>query len=101
MILTANEEPTMNDTLEITTLGGLEVRVGGEPVTGFYSRKVDALLVYLACTGRPQPRDVLADLLWDEVTQSRAVRAAPPSATTPGPHRTTPASARSMRPSLE
>jgi predicted ATPase/DNA-binding SARP family transcriptional activator len=66
-------EPKMNDTLEITTLGGLSIRVGGEPVTGFYSRKVEALLVYLACTDRPQPRDVLADLLWDEVTQSRAM----------------------------
>ena len=63
----------MNDTLEITTLGGLQILVGGEPVTGFYSRKVEALLVYLACTGRPQSRDVLADLLWDDVTQSRAM----------------------------
>ena len=63
----------MNDTLEITTLGGLEIRVEGEPVTGFYSRKVEALLVYLVSTGRPQSRDVLADLLWDDVTQSRAM----------------------------
>jgi len=63
----------MNDTLEITTLGGLEVRIGGEPVSGFYSRKVEALLVYLACTRRPQSRDVLADLLWDDLSQSRAM----------------------------
>jgi DNA-binding SARP family transcriptional activator len=63
----------MDDTLEITTLGGLDIRVGGEPVTGFYSRKVEALLIYLACADRPQPRDVLADLLWDETTQSRAM----------------------------
>ena len=37
----------MPDTLEITTLGGLEVRRGGEPVTAFESDKVRALLAYL------------------------------------------------------
>ena len=59
--------------LEISTLGGLSLRVAEEPVTGFTSRKVEALLVYLACTGRPQSRDVLADLLWDDFSQSRAM----------------------------
>jgi DNA-binding SARP family transcriptional activator len=62
----------MND-LEISTLGGLEIRHGGAPVSGFTSRKVEALLVYLACTRRPHSRDVLADLLWDDLSQSRAM----------------------------
>ena len=63
----------MNDVLEISTLGRLEIRLGGLPVTGFDSRKVEALLVYLACTGRSHSRDVLADLLWDELPQKRAM----------------------------
>ena len=63
----------MNDPLEIITLGGLDIRVGGEPITGFESRKVEALLVYLACNARPQSRDVLADLLWDNLSQTRAM----------------------------
>jgi DNA-binding SARP family transcriptional activator len=63
----------MNDPLEIITLGGLDIRVGGEPITAFESRKVEALLVYLACTARPQSRDVLADLLWDDLSQTRAM----------------------------
>jgi DNA-binding SARP family transcriptional activator len=61
------------DELEISTLGGLEIRRGGAPVIGFDSRKVEALLVYLVCTRRPQSRDVLADLLWDDLPQTRAM----------------------------
>jgi DNA-binding SARP family transcriptional activator len=59
--------------LEIRTLGGLSVLHQGEPVTGFASRKVEALLVYLACIGRPKAREVLAELLWEERTQSRSL----------------------------
>lgn len=59
--------------LEITTLGGLSIQLGEQPVTGFISRKVDALLVYLTCTGDPQPREVLGDLLWDELSQSHTL----------------------------
>jgi hypothetical protein len=51
---------TNTQVLELTTLGGLSIRLSGEPVTGLASRKVEALLVYLACTGRAHPRDVLA-----------------------------------------
>lgn len=63
----------MSDRLEIRTLGGLTIRRGGEPVTGLASRKVDALLVYLACAGRPRPRELLAELLWEERSQERAM----------------------------
>jgi DNA-binding SARP family transcriptional activator len=61
------------DTLEISTLGGLSIQLGAKPVTGLASRKVEALLVYLACTPRPHPREVLAELLWDERSQSRVM----------------------------
>jgi adenylate cyclase len=63
----------MNGPLEISTLGGLSIHCGDQPVTGFDSRKVEALLVYVACSGRPQSRDVLADLLWDDLPQPRAL----------------------------
>ena len=63
----------MGDLLEITTLGSLVLRNNGKLVTGFASRKAEALLVYLACTGRLQSREVLADLLWDERTQAQAL----------------------------
>ena len=64
----------MRDRLEIQTLGGLFITLGGEPVTGFDSRKVAALLVYLAYTERSYPREVLAEFFWEGRTQLRALR---------------------------
>jgi len=63
----------MNDVLEIRTLGGLAIKRNGQPVSGFASRKVEALLVYLACTRRAFPREVLAELLWEERSQAQAL----------------------------
>jgi DNA-binding SARP family transcriptional activator len=63
----------MSDLLEISTFGGLSIQRNGETVEGFASRKADALLVYLACTDRPHSREVLADLLWDDRSQARAL----------------------------
>ena len=59
--------------LEITTLGGLVIRRDGEAVTDLVTRKAEALLVYLACTGRPHAREVLAEMLWEERTPERAL----------------------------
>lgn len=61
------------DPLEILTLGGLAIRQNGQAVEGFISQKVRALLVYLACTARPQPRMVLAELFWPELAEGRAL----------------------------
>jgi predicted ATPase/DNA-binding SARP family transcriptional activator len=58
--------------LELTTLGGLTLLYDGVPLTGLASSKAKALLVYLACTKRSQPREVLADLLWDDLPLNRA-----------------------------
>jgi DNA-binding SARP family transcriptional activator len=63
----------MDGRLEIYTLGGLRILRGGEAIGGLSHRKAEALLVYLASTRRPQPREVLADLLWDERTQTQAL----------------------------
>jgi predicted ATPase/DNA-binding SARP family transcriptional activator len=62
-----------NATLEITTLGGLSIRCDGQPLAALHSRKAEALLVYLAVTGRPQSREVLAALLWEAFSQKRAM----------------------------
>jgi DNA-binding SARP family transcriptional activator len=59
--------------LQIHTFGGLRLMLDGKPVTGFISRKVEALLVYLACNPREHPREVLAELLWDDLTQERTM----------------------------
>ena len=44
----------MHNELELTLLGNPEVRLESRPVTGFRSNKAQALLYYLAVTGRPQ-----------------------------------------------
>ncbi len=54
----------MGEQLEIRALGGLAIERGGMPVTGFESKKVAALLMYLALTGRPHAREVLGELFW-------------------------------------
>ncbi len=59
--------------LEIFTLGGVRIQQDGEPVKGLTNRKAEALLIYLASIKRSQPREVLADLLWDERTQSQSM----------------------------
>jgi DNA-binding SARP family transcriptional activator len=63
----------MDDRLEIFTLGGVRILRDGEPIEGLSNRKAEALIIYLASTRRPQPREVLADLLWDERTQSQSL----------------------------
>jgi predicted ATPase/DNA-binding SARP family transcriptional activator len=63
----------MDNSLRISTLGGLQIQRDRELVTGLASRKAEALLVYLACTGRPHARENLATLLWDDRPQTRAL----------------------------
>jgi WD40 repeat protein/DNA-binding SARP family transcriptional activator len=63
----------MEASLQIYTLGGVQVLRAGEPVSGLSTHKAEALLIYLASTRRPQPREVLAEFLWDERTQSQAM----------------------------
>ena len=57
--------------LTIALLGPPEVRVDGHPLQ-VDTRKAVALLAYLAVTGVPQSRDVLATLLWPEYPPERA-----------------------------
>ncbi|HVU10097.1 MAG TPA: tetratricopeptide repeat protein [Phototrophicaceae bacterium] len=63
----------MDDLLKMTSFGGLSVTRGGAPVEHFITRKVDALLIYLACNPREHPREVLGELLWDDLSQERTM----------------------------
>jgi DNA-binding SARP family transcriptional activator/predicted ATPase len=62
--------------LGIRLFGSFEIKLDGEPVTGFASDKVRALLAYLAATAdRSHRRETLAGLLWPEYPE-RSARAA-------------------------
>ena len=59
--------------LSLSLLGPWHVTLDGQPVTGFESSKVRALLAYLAIEAdRPHHRDALAGLLWPEAPDSTA-----------------------------
>lgn len=59
--------------LKISTFGGLSIQRGDQVISGFISRKVDALLVYLALERREHPRELVAELLWNDLLQARAM----------------------------
>jgi adenylate cyclase len=59
--------------LSIRVLGPFQVRLGGEPVSGFASDKVRALLAYFALSpDRPYRREALAGLLWPDFPERAA-----------------------------
>ncbi len=59
--------------LSIHLLGPFQVTLDGEPVTGFESDKVRALLAYLAAEpDRPHRREALAGLLWPDYPERSA-----------------------------
>src|SRR5215217_3016499 len=62
----------MRHQLELSLLGSPEVRLDGNPITGFRSSKAQALLYYLAVTGRSHTRLALAGLLWGDLSDTQA-----------------------------
>ncbi len=58
--------------LEISLLGGVNLNLNGRPLEKVTSQKAIALFIYLACNRRPIPRDVLAELFYGHLPQSRA-----------------------------
>jgi predicted ATPase/DNA-binding SARP family transcriptional activator len=59
--------------LSIHSLGPLHVTLDGDPVIGFESNKVRALLVYLAAeSDRPHSRETLAGFLWPDQPEQSA-----------------------------
>jgi len=67
------EQHDMNDALKLYTFGGLSIQQAETTITGFVSRKVDALFIYLACNSGDHPRELLAEMLWDDLPQDRAM----------------------------
>ncbi len=61
------------DLLEIFTFGGVVIHLGGKPLLGFHSKKAKALLVYLSLGRIPQPREKLAEMLWEQRSQAQAM----------------------------
>ncbi|MCC6606545.1 MAG: tetratricopeptide repeat protein [Anaerolineae bacterium] len=62
----------MTAVLEIRLFGGMAIRRGDAPISGFVSSKAPALLAYLAVTARTHQREALAALLWGEMTDADA-----------------------------
>lgn len=62
----------MEDRLELSLLGGLQVTQAGQPVTDFISGKAQALLCYLAVTGQTHLRPSLANLFWGNLSEGDA-----------------------------
>ncbi|MBE7557187.1 MAG: AAA family ATPase [Anaerolineales bacterium] len=60
--------------LQLHLLGKPEVYLNGRPLTEFETSKAQALLYYLAVTGRAHSRDTLADLLWGDMDEATAKR---------------------------
>jgi len=59
--------------LSLSLLGPFQVMLGGEPVTGFATDKVRALLAYLAVEAEhPHRREALAGLLWPDWPEDSA-----------------------------
>src|SRR5688500_7601276 len=60
------------DALRLELFGGARITRNGTPLAGFVSSKVQALLCYLAVTGRAHSRAELAGLLWGEMDDAGA-----------------------------
>src|SRR5215831_18816719 len=59
--------------LQLITLGGLDIRLCGQPAPKLTSRKVEALLIYLAANPYPHPREVLSEFFWNNQPQDRSM----------------------------
>lgn len=60
--------------LELILFGSPRVLRAGQVVTGFVSRKAQALFYYLAVTGQVHQRAQLASMFWPEVEDARALK---------------------------
>jgi DNA-binding SARP family transcriptional activator len=61
--------------LALSLLGTFRATLDGQPITGFESAKVRALLAFLAVeSDRPHARETLAGLLWSQFPNTIALR---------------------------
>ncbi len=70
--MSSDQEPVVQGELRLRLLGGLSITLDGSPVRGFISSKTQALLCYLAVTGRTHSRELLIGLLWGDLPEERA-----------------------------
>jgi DNA-binding SARP family transcriptional activator len=64
----------MTKVLELALMGELQISLDGNPLTYLTSIKAQALLCYLAVTGRSHSRQALAGLLWGEMPEPHGRR---------------------------
>ncbi|MEM7031345.1 MAG: tetratricopeptide repeat protein [Chloroflexota bacterium] len=62
----------MANMLKLVLFGTAQVYLNDIPLTKFSSKKTQALLFYLAVTGRLHTRDTIANLLWSHMTEAQA-----------------------------
>lgn len=58
--------------LRLELFGGYRALLDQQPLEGFVSNKVRALFAYLAVSGKPQPRQVLAEMFWGDKSDTVA-----------------------------
>ncbi|MEQ8675292.1 MAG: BTAD domain-containing putative transcriptional regulator [Aggregatilineales bacterium] len=59
--------------LEITVLGIPQIKLDAQRITTFESRTAEAVLYYLAVTGRIHSRETLAEFFWSERSQAQSL----------------------------
>lgn len=64
----------MPNRLTFRLLGKPHIDLNDQPLTGFISSKSQALLIYLAVTGRAHSRETLAGLLWGDMPEAQAAK---------------------------
>lgn len=64
----------MTKVLQVSVMGRLQLRIDGALFEGTLSAKAQALLCYLAVTGRPHSRAALANLLWCDMPEADSRR---------------------------
>jgi len=62
----------MSSKLHLNFLGGFNITIDNQPCIQLSSHKAQALLCYLAVTGRAHSRSALAGLLWPDVPETNA-----------------------------
>ncbi|UBF29985.1 NACHT domain-containing protein (plasmid) [Kovacikia minuta CCNUW1] len=60
--------------LTLKLLGSPQISLDGQPLTHFISRKAQALLIYIAVTGKLHSREMLAELFWQNMPSSQSLK---------------------------
>ncbi len=63
----------MQKSLVLKLMGSPQISLDGTPITQFVSRKAQALLIYIAVTGKLHSRERLAELFWHKMPSSKAM----------------------------